>query len=66
MIHEIQWRRSSYSGGGSASGGNCVEAAILPDGRIAFRDSKNPSVTVSFDGSGARAWIEEMKATRSA
>jgi hypothetical protein len=66
MIHEIQWRRSSFSGGGGASGGNCVEAAGLPDGRIAFRDSKNPSVMVSFGRSGARAWIEEMKATRSA
>jgi hypothetical protein len=66
MIHEIQWRRSSFSGGGDASGGNCVEAAQLPDGRIAFRDSKNPSVTVSFGRSGARAWIDEMKVTRSA
>jgi Domain of unknown function (DUF397) len=32
------WRRSSYSG----TGNNCVEAAALPDGRIAVRDSKDP------------------------
>ncbi|TDD35446.1 DUF397 domain-containing protein [Saccharopolyspora elongata] len=36
------WRKSSYSGGGGVGGGNCVEVATVADGRVAFRDSKNP------------------------
>lgn len=35
----IVWRKASASNGSS---GNCVEAAKLPDGRIALRDSKDP------------------------
>ncbi|WP_397545440.1 DUF397 domain-containing protein [Saccharopolyspora gloriosae] len=31
----LNWRKSSFSGGGSNGGGQCVEAAALPDGRIA-------------------------------
>jgi hypothetical protein len=31
------WRKARKSGGG-----NCIEVAALPDGRIAIRDSKNP------------------------
>ena len=61
MVNEIQWRRSSFSGGGDAGGANCVEAAILSDGRIAFRDSKNPAVCVSFGPAGARAWLTKIK-----
>jgi hypothetical protein len=34
----IRWIKSSWS----YSNGNCVEAAALPDGTIAVRDSKNP------------------------
>ncbi len=37
------WRKSSYSGG---AGGNCVEAARLPSGGMALRDSKHPEDTV--------------------
>ena len=33
----LDWRKSSFSGNGG-----CVEAAPLPDGLIALRDSKNP------------------------
>lgn len=36
----FRWRKSSYSGG---SGNDCVEVALLPDGRTAIRDSKNPN-----------------------
>ncbi len=61
MIRELRWRRSSFSGGGDAGGANCVEAATFPDGRIAFRDSKNPASTVSFSRPGARAWIAKIK-----
>ncbi|MEV4103698.1 DUF397 domain-containing protein [Nonomuraea sp. NPDC049649] len=35
----IAWRKSSYS----TDGGNCVEVAPLANGRIAMRDSKDPS-----------------------
>jgi hypothetical protein len=35
-VPELAWRKSSFSGNG------CVEAAPLPDGLIAVRDSKNP------------------------
>jgi len=38
-MSELVWRKSSYSGGG---GNECVEVAF-PAGRIALRDSKNPS-----------------------
>jgi hypothetical protein len=34
--------QSSFSGGGGNGGAECVEAAALPDGRVAMRDSKNP------------------------
>ena len=34
---DLPWRKSSFS---NANG--CVEAAPLPDGLIALRDSKNP------------------------
>jgi hypothetical protein len=39
----LAWRKSSYSD----SGGACVETAVLPDHRVALRDSKQP------DGDGA-------------
>jgi hypothetical protein len=38
-MYDLAWKKSSYS---SASGGNCVEVAALPDGGRAIRDSKNP------------------------
>jgi hypothetical protein len=63
MINEIPWRRSSFSGGGDASGANYVEAAILPDGRIAFRDSKNPSAAMSITHTEARTWLAKIKST---
>jgi hypothetical protein len=47
------WRKSSFSGSGDAGNGACVEAAHLPDGRIALRDSKSPNtgtLIVTRDG----------------
>jgi hypothetical protein len=38
LLGRIAWRKSSYSG----AVGNCVELAVLPDGRIAVRNSRNP------------------------
>ena len=39
MISHDRFRKSTYSGGV-----NCVEVRLLPDGRIALRDSKDPSL----------------------
>lgn len=38
-VAESDWRKSSFSG---PNGGNCVEAAELPGGNFALRDSKDP------------------------
>ena len=38
----LAWRKSSYSEGG----GECVETAVLPDRRVAVRDSKQPDGAV--------------------
>jgi Domain of unknown function (DUF397) len=38
MSADETWRKSSYSGG---QGGNCVEAAARPAGRVAVRDSQD-------------------------
>ncbi|ANY09309.1 DUF397 domain-containing protein [Pseudonocardia sp. HH130630-07] len=42
LVAGLVWRKSSFSGGGGNSGGECVELATAHDGRIAVRDSKNP------------------------
>jgi hypothetical protein len=39
VISHDRFRTSSYSGGV-----NCVEVRLLPDGRIALRDSKDTSL----------------------
>ncbi|MET8143848.1 DUF397 domain-containing protein [Sphaerisporangium sp. NPDC005288] len=39
-LREAAWSRSPYSG---SSGGNCVEVARLPGGRVGVRDSKRPA-----------------------
>jgi hypothetical protein len=54
------WRKSSFSGGGGASGGNCVEVAPLPGSRIAFRDSKNPAAVVIVTCTSATAWLKKF------
>jgi hypothetical protein len=42
-MNELNWVKSSYS---TATSGNCVEIAALPDGGRAVRDSKNPGGAV--------------------
>ena len=37
--HSIRWRKSSHSN----PHGECVEAAKLPDGQVAVRNSRHPS-----------------------
>jgi hypothetical protein len=39
VISRHRFRKSSFSGAGS-----CVEVRLLPDGQIAVRDSKQPSL----------------------
>jgi hypothetical protein len=47
-LTEVTWLKSSYSGGNDD---NCVEAAFLPNGGMAVRDSKNPQqAPLIFDG----------------
>ncbi|MFE1962575.1 DUF397 domain-containing protein [Streptomyces sp. NPDC059479] len=44
----LKWVKSSYSG----QNGDCVEAAALPTGGHALRDSKNPHGPVLLLGPG--------------
>jgi hypothetical protein len=39
-LHGAAWVKSSYSG---PTGGNCVELARLPGGRVAVRNSSDPA-----------------------
>ncbi len=56
----LAWRKSSFSGG---NGGSCVEAAPLPDGRVAVRNSKHPDAgTVYFTRAEMDAYIKGVKA----
>lgn len=38
----IQWRKSSRSGGAGGTQGDCVEVGLLPTGQVGLRDSKAP------------------------
>lgn len=54
----VNWRKSSYSNGGT----NCVELAALPDGTIGMRNSRDPDGTVHTYGRDAiRALIAGIK-----
>ncbi|MFF4991786.1 DUF397 domain-containing protein [Streptosporangium saharense] len=55
----VTWRTSSLSGD---DGSDCVEVAVLPDGRHALRDSKNrtgPTLPLT-----PTAWTNLVKAIR--
>ena len=39
----LEWRKSSFSEEGT-SDDSCIEVALLPDGGVAIRDSKNLSL----------------------
>jgi hypothetical protein len=55
----LPWRKSSYS---TANSENCVETALLADGRRAVRDSKNPAGPVLiFSGEEWRTFAECIK-----
>ncbi|MFJ2443250.1 DUF397 domain-containing protein [Streptomyces sp. NPDC087658] len=60
-----QWRKSSYSGGSNGGGGDCLEIAVLPDGPVAIRDSKDPGAEVLlFSRTGMNTWLTSVKAGR--
>lgn len=60
---DLIWRKSSRS---PANGGtNCVEVAVLADGRIGVRDSKDPAGGIlRFDRPAMTAWIAGIRADR--
>lgn len=63
IVHRVEWRKSSFSGGGGNGGGNCVEVAALPDGRVALRDSKHPDAgALLFTRAEMAAWIAGCQA----
>jgi hypothetical protein len=55
------WRKSSFSGGNSGGDG-CVEVALLPDGEVAVRDTKDR--TLAPHRHRAPAWREFLAAVR--
>lgn len=53
------WHKSSRSGASN----NCVEIALLSDGRVAMRDSKNPAGPVlTFTTTEWAAFIDGVRA----
>jgi hypothetical protein len=55
----LAWRKSSYSD----SGGACVETAVLPDRRVALRDSKQPDGVILLYTAGEwSAFVTGVKA----
>jgi len=63
MPTPVQWRKSSYSGGGE--GNDCVEMATLPT-RVAIRDSKLPAQGIlSLPTKAFTAFIDSLKADSS-
>jgi hypothetical protein len=63
LDNNLEWRRSSFSGGGGAGGGNCVEVASLADGTVAVRNSNRPGDgVVSFTRAEIAAWVRGCKA----
>ncbi|MFI9602967.1 DUF397 domain-containing protein [Streptomyces sp. NPDC052043] len=61
MTTPVNWRKSSYSGGGE--GNNCVEIASSPT-HIAIRDSKTPArATLTFPAGDFTAFVKALKST---
>lgn len=57
-INESEWFKSSYS----AANGNCCEAARLPDGGMAIRDSKDPAApALYFNAAETKAFLDGVK-----
>ncbi|MEU2668535.1 DUF397 domain-containing protein [Streptomyces sp. NPDC007164] len=58
-LNALAWRKSTFSG----DQGACVEAAPLPDGRIAVRNSSHPDAgAVFFTAVEMDAWTKGVEA----
>jgi predicted secreted Zn-dependent protease len=55
----VEWIRSSKC---DNSSGNCVEAAFLPGGVVALRDSKHPHPVQTYDRDEWDTFIAGVKA----
>ena len=54
----VRWRKSARS----SAQGNCVEAASLPGGEVAVRNSRDPGgPALVFTGAEVRAFLEGVK-----
>jgi Domain of unknown function (DUF397) len=61
----LRWRTSSFvtSEALAASGGDCVEVALLADGRTAVRNRNRPDAgTVVFTPAEIDAWVKGCQA----
>ncbi|MFI9630068.1 DUF397 domain-containing protein [Streptomyces sp. NPDC052042] len=57
-LDNAEWRKSSYSSGGT----NCVEVAVLDGGAIAVRDSKRPNgPSLILSAAQYGVWVEGIK-----
>jgi len=56
------WRKSSHSGGGGGSEGDCVEVASLLADQIGLRDSKNPGPKVAITRTAFTSLVNNIKA----
>jgi hypothetical protein len=58
-VDGLKWRKASHS----SDGGQCVETAVLPDDRVAVRDSKHPDEAILiYTPAEWRAFIAGAKA----
>lgn len=60
MTADLEWRKSSYSGG---EGGNCIEVASGLPGSIPVRDSKDPGgPALAFTPGAWRSFVAGIQA----
>jgi Domain of unknown function (DUF397) len=58
-LGNVTWRKSSHSG---SNGGGCEEVAVLPDCRLAVRDSKDPGgPKLTFSAAEWRTFTTALK-----
>ena len=44
LLAGLEWVKAEISGGNNSNG--CLERAVLPDGRVAIRDSEDPDTVI--------------------
>lgn len=59
-MQDLIWIKSSFTDGGHDD--YCVELAKLPNGEIGLRDSRDPSVKLSFRHGDILAFVRGAKA----